>query len=114
MFLFINLEYVVPPKPHLISNKYNLFFGIKTLIMIFTLAGLIDCRHLTYLLHTLFDHLTTLERTEVAGVLESYTSKCEGSAQPLALDSGVILPPVPFTRFPTIKYIYSTLFSHFL
>ena len=39
----------------------------------------------------------------MAGVLESYTARCEGTPQALALEDGTILPPVPLLKFPTVK-----------
>ncbi|KAK2184645.1 hypothetical protein NP493_259g02052 [Ridgeia piscesae] len=65
-------------------------------------APAIAIRHLTFLLHVLFDHLTSEQRIEIAGVLESYTCRGEGTHQSLALDNGVILPPVPLLRLPTV------------
>jgi hypothetical protein len=53
----------------------------------------------------MFDCLSTTERSDLAGVLRSYTSKCESTALSIALDDGTILPPVPFTRFPTLWYV---------
>lgn len=52
----------------------------------------------------MFEHLTQQERKEMANVLESYTVKCEGTATPLALDDGIILPPVPLLKFPHVRY----------
>lgn len=59
-------------------------------------------RHISYLFHTLFDHIGVDDRKELVGILESYTQRCEGGAQTLALDNGLILPPVPFYRFPQV------------
>ncbi|ELU16047.1 hypothetical protein CAPTEDRAFT_114828 [Capitella teleta] len=63
----------------------------------------IAIRHLTYLLHTMIEHLSVDEIKEMASILESYTSRCEGTPQALALDDGTILPPVPLLKFPTVK-----------
>ncbi|ESO85285.1 hypothetical protein LOTGIDRAFT_130513 [Lottia gigantea] len=60
-------------------------------------------RHMSFLLHTMFEHLSTAERREAVTGLMSLTSKCEGSAQSIALDNGQILPPVPLTKFPLVK-----------
>jgi len=62
-------------------------------------------RHLSFLLHSMFDNLTATEQTDLAGVLRSYTSKCSGTALSIALDNGTILPPVPFTRFPQLRSV---------
>jgi len=59
-------------------------------------------RHLSFLLHAMFNSLTVIEQNDLAGVLCSYTSKCKGTALSIALDNGTILPPVPFTRFPQL------------
>ena len=56
-----------------------------------------------FVLHTMFDELSIQERKEIADVLQSYTNRIEASPQSLALENGVILPPVPLLKFPTIK-----------
>ncbi len=53
----------------------------------------------------MFEHLSVQERKEMANVLESYTIKCEGTTQVLALDNGTILPPIPLVKFPTVRYV---------
>ncbi|XP_077990086.1 trafficking protein particle complex subunit 9-like [Glandiceps talaboti] len=60
-------------------------------------------RHMSFLLHTLFDHMTQGERKEMCTVLESYTAKCPGTPTPLALENGTIIPPVPMNRFPCVR-----------
>ncbi|CAH1773233.1 unnamed protein product [Owenia fusiformis] len=64
----------------------------------------IAIRHITHLLHGMFDSLTEQDKKEITSILESYTAKCEGSAQPLALDNGTILPAIPLTKFPLVKH----------
>jgi len=64
------------------------------------------CRHLSFLLHAMFNSLTEKELTDLAGVLHSYTSKCkDATALSIALDNGTILPPVPFTNFPQLRLV---------
>ncbi|XP_014668848.1 PREDICTED: trafficking protein particle complex subunit 9-like isoform X2 [Priapulus caudatus] len=63
----------------------------------------IAIRHMQFLLHQMNQHLTDDERKEMAVMLESYTAKAEGGPIPLVLDSGIILPPVPFTRLPIVR-----------
>jgi len=68
-------------------------------------------RHLSFLLHAMFDSLTVTEQTDLAGVLHSYTSKCKGTALSIALDNGTILPPVPFTRFPQLWSVHFFIYT---
>lgn len=63
----------------------------------------LSVRHMTFLLHTMLEHLSAQERRDVASVLSSYTARCEGTPQPLATDSGIIFPPVPLTKLPLVK-----------
>ncbi|XP_023236924.1 trafficking protein particle complex subunit 9-like isoform X1 [Centruroides sculpturatus] len=60
-------------------------------------------RHMTFLLHVLLDYLTPAEKEEYCLQLESLTSNCEGCPKPLALDSGVIIPPVNLLTFPQVR-----------
>lgn len=60
-------------------------------------------RHMTFLLHVLLDYLTPAEKEEFCLQLESLTNNCEGCPKPLALDSGVIIPPVNLLTFPLVK-----------
>lgn len=60
-------------------------------------------RYLSFLLHGFYEELPEDELKDTAAALESITSKEPGSHQPLCVDSGLILPPVPFTIFPTVK-----------
>lgn len=63
----------------------------------------LSVRHMTFLLHTMLEHLSPQEKRDVANVLSSYTARCEGTPQPLATDSGIIFPPVPLTKLPLVK-----------
>ncbi|OWF53426.1 Trafficking protein particle complex subunit 9 [Mizuhopecten yessoensis] len=59
-------------------------------------------RHLGMLLHTLFDILTTEDKRDLINTLQTLTAKSEGTTAPLALDSGVILPPIPLSNIPQV------------
>ncbi|KAJ8321622.1 hypothetical protein KUTeg_000093 [Tegillarca granosa] len=48
-------------------------------------------------------NLPVAVRKEIASTLDSLTARCEGTSQSLALENGVILPPVPLTRIPFVK-----------
>ncbi|GAB6019419.1 hypothetical protein CHUAL_001000 [Chamberlinius hualienensis] len=63
----------------------------------------LSVRHMTFLLHSMFEHLSQSERKEFATQLESLTARCEGAPVPLSLDSGVIVPPVNLINLPTVK-----------
>ncbi|CAC5387200.1 TRAPPC9 [Mytilus coruscus] len=60
-------------------------------------------RHSTFLLQTLHKHLSCPEKSEIVSSLESLTARCEGTTQALALDNGVILPPLPLTEIPHVR-----------
>ncbi|XP_064652113.1 trafficking protein particle complex subunit 9-like isoform X2 [Lineus longissimus] len=60
-------------------------------------------RHMTFLLHTMLDHLSEQERKDISQVLETYTSKCEAPTATLTLDNGTVLPPVQLGKLPIVK-----------
>ncbi|CAG2211003.1 TRAPPC9 [Mytilus edulis] len=60
-------------------------------------------RHSTFLLQTLHKYLSSQEKSEIVSSLESLTARCEGTTQALALDNGVILPPLPLTEIPHVR-----------
>ncbi|CAH2286014.1 trafficking particle complex subunit 9 isoform X1 [Pelobates cultripes] len=62
-------------------------------------------RHLSFLLQTMLDFLSDQEKKDVAQSLESYTSKCPGSMDPIVLPEGLTLPPVPFTKLPIVRSV---------
>ncbi|KAE8599729.1 hypothetical protein XENTR_v10017305 [Xenopus tropicalis] len=62
-------------------------------------------RHLSFLLQTMLDFLSDQEKKDVAQSLESYTSKCPGTMDPITLPEGLILPPVPFTKLPIVRSV---------
>lgn len=60
-------------------------------------------RHLSFLLHSLFDYLTASQRKDFSTRLLSLSSGCgEGSPVPLKLPNGSIIPSVNFTKFPLV------------
>ncbi|KFM64885.1 hypothetical protein X975_24307, partial [Stegodyphus mimosarum] len=63
----------------------------------------IAVRHMTFLLHTLLSHLSPAEQQDACLQLESLTAKCEGAPVPLALDNGLIIPPVNLLNLPRVK-----------
>lgn len=60
---------------------------------------------MTFLLHTLLTHLNATEQQKVCDQLELLTGKCEGAPVPLALDNGLIIPPVNLLNLPRVKYV---------
>ncbi|KAM8966802.1 trafficking protein particle complex subunit 9 [Pelodytes ibericus] len=62
-------------------------------------------RHLSFLLQTMLDFLSDQEKKDVAQSLESYTSKCLGTMEPIVLPEGLTLPPVPFTKLPIVRSV---------
>ena len=60
-------------------------------------------RHLSFLLHSLFEYLSPQQRQEFAVKLFSLSSRCgEGSPVPLKLQNGLVIPSVNLTKFPTV------------
>ncbi|XP_047402045.1 trafficking protein particle complex subunit 9 isoform X3 [Sciurus carolinensis] len=45
------------------------------------------------------------EKKDVTQSLESYTSKCPGTMEPITLPDGLMLPPVPFTKLPIVRRV---------
>ena len=58
---------------------------------------------MTILLHTQLQYMTVQEKRELVVSLQNFTSQQEGTTQPLALDSGVIVPHVPLLNLPLVK-----------
>ncbi|XP_071952255.1 trafficking protein particle complex subunit 9-like [Antedon mediterranea] len=92
------------------SNKTNGWPDLQQRIMqelVFTARKMgkaeIAIRYMCFILHCLSDHLTTLEKRELAAMLESYTSKVPSPTDSISLDNGLLLPPVPFTKFPSLR-----------
>lgn len=62
-------------------------------------------RHMTFLLQTMWHHMTPSERQESAYQLQALTGQCEGSPVPLVLDSGLIIPPANLLNIPQPLYV---------
>ncbi|MBZ3870710.1 Trafficking protein particle complex subunit 9 [Sciurus carolinensis] len=65
----------------------------------------LSVRHLSFLLQTMLDFLSDQEKKDVTQSLESYTSKCPGTMEPITLPDGLMLPPVPFTKLPIVRRV---------
>ncbi|KAL6263112.1 hypothetical protein P5V15_005912 [Pogonomyrmex californicus] len=60
-------------------------------------------RHLTFLLQTMYNHLTFAERKDIALQLQNVSQQCEGAPVPLVLDSGTVIPPANLLNIPRTK-----------
>lgn len=60
-------------------------------------------RYMTLLLYTQLEYLTPTEKKELVVSIQNLTAQHEGTTQPLALDSGVIIPHVPLLNLPLVK-----------
>lgn len=60
-------------------------------------------RHSTFQLQTLHKYLSSQDKIEMVSSLEALTARCEGTTQALALDNGVILPPLHLTEIPFVR-----------
>ncbi|KAH1014537.1 hypothetical protein HUJ05_012391 [Dendroctonus ponderosae] len=57
-------------------------------------------RHMTFLLQTMWPHLSAVEQKELAIQLQSLSVQCEGSPVPLVLETGIVVPPANLTDIP--------------
>lgn len=57
-------------------------------------------RHMTFLLQTMWQHLSPLDQKEFAIQLQSLSSQCEGAPVPLVLSNGRVVPPANLTNIP--------------
>ncbi|XP_017781590.1 PREDICTED: protein brunelleschi [Nicrophorus vespilloides] len=57
-------------------------------------------RHQTFMLQTMWDHLTPTDQKELAIQLQSLSAQCEGAPVPLVLDNGVVIPPANLSNIP--------------
>ncbi|XP_063989770.1 protein brunelleschi [Diachasmimorpha longicaudata] len=70
-------------------------------------------RHMTFLLQTMFNYLTSAERRDVALQLQSVAQQCEGAPVPLVLSSGIVIPPANLTNIPrTRSFVLKNLQPH--
>ncbi|RWS24985.1 trafficking protein particle complex subunit 9-like protein [Leptotrombidium deliense] len=66
-------------------------------------AEQVAIRHLSFLLHALFEFLTPNQRKDFAKQLETLSQNCgEGAPVPLTLSTGIIIPSVNLTKFPCV------------
>lgn len=64
------------------------------------------CRHTTFMIHFLHQFMTLMEKRDISQTLEQLTTQTDdGNCQSLALDNGMILPPVPLTTIPYVKWV---------
>lgn len=60
-------------------------------------------RHLSFLLHVFFEHLSVKQRKDLAAQLENLSRESgEGAPVPLKLDNGTVIPSVNLTKFPYV------------
>uniref|UniRef100_A0A182IYU7 NIK and IKK(beta) binding protein n=1 Tax=Anopheles atroparvus TaxID=41427 RepID=A0A182IYU7_ANOAO len=57
-------------------------------------------RHMTFLLQTMWKHLTAQEQKDMALQLQNLSSQCEGAPVPLVLENGIVIPPANLTDLP--------------
>lgn len=57
-------------------------------------------RHMTFLLQTMWHHLSPNDQKEFAIQLQSLSAQCEGGPVPLVLDNGVVIPPANLHNVP--------------
>ncbi|XP_068618004.1 protein brunelleschi [Battus philenor] len=57
-------------------------------------------RHMTFLLQTMWPHLSRQERRDLAIQLQAVSAQCEGGPVPLVLETGEVIPPANLTHVP--------------
>ncbi|XP_030020287.2 protein brunelleschi [Manduca sexta] len=57
-------------------------------------------RHMTFLLQTMWPHLTKQEHRDLAIQLQALSAQCEGGPVPLVLECGAVIPPANLTHAP--------------
>ncbi|XP_068150379.1 protein brunelleschi [Drosophila tropicalis] len=57
-------------------------------------------RHMTFLLQTQWNNMSTTEQSEMAVQLQNLSAQCEGSPVPLVLENGTVIPPANLTDLP--------------
>ncbi|XP_063386504.1 protein brunelleschi [Cydia fagiglandana] len=58
-------------------------------------------RHMTFLLQTMWPHLTKQQHKEFAIQLQALSAQCEGGPVPLVLETGEVIPPANLTHVPS-------------
>ncbi|XP_037957799.1 protein brunelleschi [Teleopsis dalmanni] len=70
-------------------------------------------RHMTFLLQTQWENMSSKEQSEMAVQLQNLSAQCEGSPVPLVLESGKVIPPANLTDLPfCIDLIVKDLPAH--
>lgn len=57
-------------------------------------------RHMTFLLQTMWSHLTPSEQKDLTFQLQSLSAQCEGAPISLVLEDGTVIPPANLTNLP--------------
>ncbi|KAL4711474.1 hypothetical protein ACJJTC_000490 [Scirpophaga incertulas] len=57
-------------------------------------------RHMTFLLQTMWPHLSRQEHRDIAIQLQALSAQCEGGPVPLVLETGEVIPPANLTHVP--------------
>ncbi|CAG4956680.1 unnamed protein product [Parnassius apollo] len=57
-------------------------------------------RHMTFLLQTMWPHLSRQEHRDLAIQLQAVSAQCEGGPVPLVLETGEVIPPANLTHVP--------------
>ncbi|XP_045451417.1 protein brunelleschi [Melitaea cinxia] len=61
-------------------------------------------RHMTFLLQTMWPHLSRQEHRDLAIQLQALSAQCEGGPVPLVLETGEVIPPANLTHVPSCSY----------
>lgn len=62
-------------------------------------------RHMTFLLQTMWKHLTQQEQKDMTLSLQSFSAQCEGSPVVLILENGTEIPPANLTDIPYCSHV---------
>ncbi|GLG96735.1 Protein brunelleschi, partial [Gryllus bimaculatus] len=78
---------------------------LQELVVAAKRAGLpaLATRHMTFLLQSMWGHLSLVERRDLAMQLQALAAQCEGAPVPLVLDSGQVVPPANLTSVPSVR-----------
>ncbi|XP_034834345.1 protein brunelleschi [Maniola hyperantus] len=61
-------------------------------------------RHKTFLLQTMWPHLSRKDQKDMAIQLQALSAQCEGGPVPLVLETGEVIPPANLTHVPSCSY----------
>lgn len=61
-------------------------------------------RHMTFLLQTMWPHLTKQEHRDLAIQLQALSAQCEGGPVPLVLETGEVIPPANLSHVPNCSW----------